>query len=192
MSASRHTPKERSKTREKFLAKIESGEIQARKKSEITEVTAIPRWVKTALGFVEVAGLTMKEAAERVGRRPATLGDWCAAPAVKEWRAQLRKTADDPVALGQGIVRSMQGAFTLEYMALLDAAINAHDRDLAEKMLAKLMESEGTLRKPKSSDHHGPSAIVINLGSSSVEIPMIESSHKPISAPTVDAEIISD
>lgn len=116
-------------------------------KEECTDLSKIPRWVKTALVFVEVSGETIDAAAKRFGKKGNTLKRYNKSPAVKEWRASLREAADDPVVLANAVLKGHATNVVAEYLVALEQAIAATDYSEVARMSKDILDRIGITAK---------------------------------------------
>jgi hypothetical protein len=122
----------------------------------------LPRWVKTALVYWALDGLTYKEAAERFNRSPRTLSLYARSPAGQIWLSTLKEFLEDPVAMAKAILSANAHSITLERFAFLQAAIDAGDYKEGDKIARDIQDRVGIVAKRQQSEV--PMSIVIKLG----------------------------
>jgi hypothetical protein len=153
--------------------------VAPNKKEEIAD---LPRWVKTALVFKEIYGLSYNEAAKDVNKAGTTLSQYANSPAGKRWRASLRQLADDPVALAHALLKGNALNITLDRISFLEMAKDAKDYSEADKIARDLQDRIGITAKRNQNNIQ---TIVIQTAASSFEIPLGDSE-------VLEAEIIED
>lgn len=151
------------------LAKYKDNAVAPNKREDPSD---LPRWVKTALVFKAVDGLTYKEAAARLGKSPQSLGNYGKSPAAKKWLESLFKFIDDPVEMAKAYLRGNALSVTLERMAFLEAAIAAGDYKAGDAIAKDIQEKLGIVSPKIKSE--GPAVLNITIGGGAVEIPAIE------------------
>ena len=132
----------------------------------------LPRWVKTALVFRHLDGMTWKDAAKRVGRPSGSLSKYAKSKAAKKWLETLIPFIEDPVAMAKAYLKGNALSVTLERMAFLEAAIEAGDYKAGDAIAKDIQEKLGIV-SPKTKTDSQP-VLNITIGSGSVEIPAIE------------------
>jgi len=153
----------------KRLAKYAENTIPRNKKAEIQD---LPRWVKTALVMKAVDGLTYKEAAARMNKKPDTLSGYAKSPAAHKWLESLLEFIDDPVEMAKAYLRGNALSITLDRIVNLEAAIAAGDYKAADSIAKDLQEKLGITAPKAKADV--PAVLNITIGGDQVEIPMIE------------------
>lgn len=175
MSGSTDNPNapSRKKSMEKFLAKIESGEISSVPAKERQEIHELPRWAKTALVMKAVDGLSYKEAAARVGKKGKTLSDYARSPAAEKWLASLQEMLEDPVAMAKAYMSANALSITLERFAFLEAAVAAGDYKEGDKILRDLQDRVGIMAKKQETGGINIK-LTVGGGMAALEGPVIE------------------
>ena len=143
---------------------------------EKENVEDLPRWVKTALVFKALDGMSFKQAAERVSRSPDTLSKYSRSPAAKKWLSSLSEFLDDPVEMAKAYLRANALSVTLERLAFLEMAIAAGDYKAGDAIAKDIQEKIG-ITAPKAKND-GPAVLNITIGGGSVEVPIIEASYE--------------
>lgn len=142
-----------------------------------TELSELPRWVKTALVMKHVDGLTYKEAAARFNRSGGTLSEYGKSPAASKWIEHLLEFVEDPVAMAKAYLSANAMSVTLDRIAFLQAAIEAGDYATGDKIAKDLQEKMGIVAK-KSQE--GALSVKIQLGAGSVDVPVIEAEWEKV------------
>lgn len=141
----------------------------------VTEFAQLPTYVRTACAMHELMGMTWEEVGKRLGKKPATISHYVQYPAYKKWRDELHSISEDPQKMAEFAIRSNLMGITLDYLAAFQAAVDAGSyRDVA-KMAQDLLDRGGVVTKKPDS---GPTTVVVNLGSTSFEIPLGDSNVK--------------
>jgi len=161
----------RQRSKEKFLKKLESGEITSVPAYQKEKITDLPRWVKTALVMKEVDGLTYKEAAARFNKAAETLGQYAKSPAAREWLSYLADFVNDPVAMAKAYMSTNAFSITLDRIAFLQAAIDAGDYSEGDKIARDLQDRIGIVAKKAN---EGAISVKINLGGGLLEAPSVD------------------
>ena len=171
-----------------IVKKQKSGEIVFKDMADRTEARDIPRWVKLAVAKHELLGCTWVETIENTKHHPSTLSNYKKAPAFKEWRAQLRDIADDPMKIAQLILRSSVAESAMDYLGVIEAAKELGDYKevrLATKDLLKTYELLKDERSNKGAA--GPIILQVNLGNMSVDVPEVEAEWEILDDGSEDA-----
>jgi hypothetical protein len=156
-----------------------------------TELSDLPRWAKTAMVHHEVMGETWAEAAKPHNRKADTLLNYAKSPAGHKWRAQLRKFADDPVALAEAYIRGNALNITLDRIAFLEMAKQAGDFAEADKMARDLQDRIPELAKKSSRGDSGAMTIHLTLpGGFSLDPITVQSASEP--AGLLEGEVVTD
>lgn len=142
---------------------------------EKTEISELPRWVKTAFVMKDVDGLTYKDVAERFGRSPKTLSKYASSPAAQKWRARIQEWADDPINVAEAYMKGNALSVTLDRIAFLEMAIQAGDYKEGDKIARDIQDRIGLTRK-KSADDSTPSLTIVLPGGA--EPQMIEAEYE--------------
>jgi len=142
------------------------------KPQECESVEDLPRWVKTALVFKTLDGMSFAMAAKRVGRNNSTLSKYAQSPAAKKWLESLIEFIEDPVEMAKAYLRGNALSITLERMAFLEAAIAAGDYKAGDAIAKDIQEKLGIVSPKTKTD--SPPILNITIGAGSIEIPAIE------------------
>ncbi|MGW8181926.1 MAG: hypothetical protein ACWGQW_24630, partial [bacterium] len=86
------------------------------------EASELPGWVKVAMTYVELYGLTRREAAEAVSRSYDSFCKYMKSPAAKEWRELTREKLDDPGFIAETLLRATTLGASLDYVWAMDRA----------------------------------------------------------------------
>jgi hypothetical protein len=149
------------KATEEEKAKLRA--MPVKKREDRVELSDIPRWAKTAMVHHEVMGESWKEAAKPHNRTADTLLNYAKSPAGHKWREQLRRFADDPVALAEAYIRGNALNITLDRIAFLEMAKQAGDFAEADKMARDLQDRIPELAKKSSRGDSGAMTIHLTL-----------------------------
>lgn len=156
--------------------------------SEKTEFEQLPTWVRTACAMHELMGLTWEAVHKRTGKNPAAIKRYRSSPAYQEWREELKKAASDPRMMAEIMLKSSALGVTVEYLAAFEKSIDASDYQTTGKMAQDLLDRIGVTRKASK---EATPTIVVNLGSTSLEIPMGDSRvHLPEEIPEASFEVL--
>jgi hypothetical protein len=159
---------------EAFAKRMEKYEtIPADKKEHPSQ---LPRWVKTALVYWALDGLTYKEAAERFNRKPKTLSMYAKSPAAKIWLSSLNEFLEDPVAMAKAVLSANAHSITLERFAFLEAAIDAGDYKEGDKIARDIQDRVGIVAKRQQTE--APLSIVIKLGGGDLSAAAVEAEYE--------------
>jgi len=139
---------------------------------EKENVEDLPRWVKTALVYKALDGMSFKDAAERVNRNASTLSKYSRSPAAHKWLENLAEFLDDPVEMAKAYMRANALSITLDRISFLEAAITAGDYKAGDAIAKDIQEKLGIV-SPKTKTDVAP-VLNITIGGGNVEIPAIE------------------
>lgn len=145
----------------------------AREKQEPHE---LPQWAKTALVMRAVEDLTFEEAAKRFNRTAKTLGAYGQSPAAEKWLGSLSAFLADPVAMARAILGANALSITLDRFMMYEAAKETNI-ELADKIARDLQDRMGIVAKKVEA---GAISVKINLGGTSMEIPVIEAEYEVV------------
>lgn len=165
--------------------------LPQRNYADRTELSDLPRWAKTALVEFEIMGLTWEEAAKRHNRTGATLSQYGKSPAGQKWREQLRRFADDPVALAEAMIRGNALNITLDRIAFLEGLKEAGDFVEADKIARDLQDRIPELAKKSGNKQAGGMTIHLTLpGGNSLDAVVVQSVSEP--AGLLEGEVTTD
>ena len=173
MSESKAVVKKQTMTEK--MAKYKDTAVSPQNKENVQD---LPRWVKTALVFKAVDGMTYTKAAERVNHSPNSLKKYAQSPAAKKWLESLLEFIEDPIEMAKAYLRGNALSVTLERMAFLEAAIAAGDYKAGDAIAKDIQEKLGIV-SPKTKTDAQP-VLNITIGSGSVEIPALEASWEEV------------
>lgn len=144
---------------------------------EYEDPADLPRWAKMALVEHVMLGENLETAAKHRGKSRSQLQKYSSSPAGKKWKAEITKIADDPVKLAEMMIRSSIHSVTAEYLAALDTAIQAGDYKEVGVMSRDMLDRMGVTKK-KDDVREQKTAIVINLQTTSLDVPTIRSTYQ--------------
>lgn len=179
----RRKPEDNSK--EKILARMD--QYGRREAEERTEFADLPTWTRTAAAFHDLLGLSWREAAAKVGKKPGTLDYYKASPAFRRWRAELQEAALDSQVMAEMVLKAHAAGITVEYLAAYQKAIEVGDYNAVAKISQDLLDRANVTKK--SAPKTQAPAITINLDSRTLEIPLGDSS---VEIEEGDFEVVDD
>ncbi len=156
-------------------------------KSDRTNVSDIPRWVKVAIARKEVLGLTWAECLEDIDRSPSTLDKWLTAPAAKTFRSQLSSIVNDPVELGAMILRADVANMAIDYLGAIEAAKRAGDYKEVRLGLRDILKTHNLIKDSDIRRTGGGMTINVTLSNPTMlTAPEVSSSYSVLEAEIVD------
>jgi hypothetical protein len=156
--------------------------------SVLQEPAQLPSYVKMAIMFKVLYGMTWKKAASEVKRGVHGIVMYAKSPAGKKFADRIAEVASDEGALAQMFWKASASDLSVAAMTNLQLAIEAGDYREVGVQLRDMMDRAGI---EKSAKHRGEGATVIqiNLGERLLaEVPAGTSSHERV----IDAEIVED
>jgi hypothetical protein len=144
---------------------------------EREDVKDLPRWVKTALIFKAVDGMTWKDAAGRFGRSGRTLAMYARSPGARKWMASLEAFLEDPVAMAKAYLSANALSVTLERFVFLQAAVDAGDYKEGDKIARDIQDRMGLGVKKADG---GAINVKIQFGGASLEGPVVEAEWESV------------
>ena len=163
------------------MAKYKDNVVEPQHKKNVED---LPRWVKTALVFKTLDGMTYKKAADRVNHSPGSLSKYAQSPAAKKWLASLIEFIEDPVEMAKAYLRGNALSVTLERMAFLEAAIAAGDYKAGDAIAKDIQEKLGIV-SPKTKTDAAP-VLNITIGGA-IEVPTIDATWEEVKDEEDDA-----
>lgn len=150
-------------------------------KHERTEITDLPRWVRTALVQHITLDWPLERCARHYGKKVSTLQKYACSPAAKQWKAELTKFADDPKAMAEATLKASAMQITLDYMKAYQSAMDAGDYKEVGVVSRDILDRIGMVKKDTSKGGQQRSIIHINLGQGvSLDVPFVETSFEGI------------
>jgi len=166
----------RDNSKEALLKRLEKYEsVPPRSKADPKD---LPRWVKTALVYWALDGLSYSDAAKRFKHSPKTLSEYAKSPAAKQWLSTLHEFLEDPVQMAKAILAANAHSITLERFAFLQAAIEAGDYKTGDAIARDLQDRVGIVAKRQQTD--APAVIKIQFGGSDLSAPVVEAEWESV------------
>lgn len=151
----------------------------------------LPKWAKLGLTMYGVGMCeTMKEAAEEVGKSAGTFYNYKNTPGGEAWLKTVQDISEDPVRLSEMVLKSNLHHFTIDFMAMWEAAKDANDYAEIRKFWESINDRiPGGLQKKGDIDV-GQATITVNFGSpEDLEPEIVETEYEEIEA---DVELLDD
>lgn len=146
----------------------------------------LPQWVRHALANKILFGLTYEQTAKRSGKSTSAVQKYGMSPAGQEWMRLIEEQADDPVAVAQSMMQASVIGVSQSYLKAVRAAEAAEDYNAVAAMSRDILDRFG-VRKNSPLGGKG-NTLTINLGSFTLEAPLVETSYREI----MPAEIVDD
>ena len=171
------TRKPEENTAEAIAERLKRAGVKLRRPENVFEIQGLPRWVRTALVYRIVHGMTWKQAASKCGKAAGTLALWGRkSPAGKKWIEKLKATADNPVELARATLESESYQITLDRLLGLRMLVEAGEHVEADKIMRDIQDRIGPFKQARQ-DRVQEIRPVINLTVYG-EIPMGEAHHE--------------
>ena len=170
------TRKPEENTAEKIRDRLARVGAKQRRPEDVAEIQGLPRWVRTALVYRIVHGMTFKQVAKKFNKSPKTLSWWGRSVGAKKWIARLREIADNPVELARATLESESYQITLDRLLCLQMLKDAGEYAEADKILRDIQDRIGPFKQARQ-DRVQEIRPVINLTVYG-EIPMGEAHHE--------------
>lgn len=158
-------------SKQKILARMDK--YNRKMPDERVEFTDLPTWARTAAAYHDLLGMSWREAAGKVGKKPGTLDAYKTSPAFKRWRSELQEAALDSQTMAEMVLKAHAAGITVEYLAAYQKAIEVGDYNAVAKISQDLLDRANVTKK--SAPKTQTPAITINLDSRSLEIPLGDS-----------------